>query len=254
MVPSEVSTVGWLRPSVLTMPNGPNETSPDLAPAERSTSMSFQFLLALAAVAAFGVVAALRLIRSRAGRESPAGWLRLGMLAVFLLVPPLVLEALVAPKSGAGASDPIGAVALYFVAAAAVWFIAWIAALVAARVAPVAYRQTVVLVLTGRDTSGIVPFDPPMTRALAADVDRVEALNAAFPRGPAFLDQSSMPSFRPTWDALDGATRNLETRIAEQRRLHLGVAEKATETATDARSRLIALRQAAALSGQAWAA
>jgi hypothetical protein len=109
------------------------------------------------------------------------------------------------------------------------------------------------LALIGRDTSGFIPFDPPMTTELAADVDAVDKANAAFPRGRAFMSQVAMPGFQSTWEALDAATRSLEGRIAEQRTLRLGVAERAIDTASDARGRLDTLRRDAASGGQAWA-
>jgi hypothetical protein len=214
----------------------------------------FQLLLGLAAVAAFAGFAALRIFRVRSQRDPPGGWRRVGMVAAFLLVPPLVLQVLVAPKSGPGAVDAASAVILYIAAVVALWLLAWLAALVVARVAPVERRPMLLLALIGRDTSGIVQFDPPMTSALSADVERVETLNAAFPRGATFMGQASLPGFRSRWEALDAATRSLEDRIAEQRRLRLGVAERAIETASDARSRLDTLRRDAAASGQAWAA
>jgi hypothetical protein len=53
---------------------------------------------------------------------------------------------------------------------------------------------------------------------------------------------------------LDGATRSLEGRIADDHRLGLAVARATTATASDARSRLDTLRRLAVDQGQAWAA
>jgi len=242
------------RRSALTMPDGPNETSPDPAPAGKvDRSMSFQLLLLLAAIAAFVGLAGLRIFRVRTHRDAPGGLWRIGFVAAFLLVPPVVLYVVAAPKSGPGTGDLLGAVALYVLVSALLWLLTWIAALLAARFAPIERRPMLLLALVGRDTSSLVAFDPPMTGALSSDVQRVEELNAAFPRGPAFIGQASLPGFRSTWDALDSATSALEGDIAEQRRLGLGVAERAIATASDARGRLDSLRRDAVAMGQAWA-
>jgi hypothetical protein len=215
--------------------------------------MSFQLLLLLTAVVAFVGLAALRIGRVRTHRDSPDGWLRLGFVAAFLLIPPIVLQVVAAPNTGPGRVDAFGAVVLYVGAVFALWVLTWVVALLVARFAPIERRGMLLLALIGRDTSGIVPFDPPMTATLTADVDAVDRLNEAFPRGRAFMTQVSMPGFRSTWEALDVATRALEEEIAEQRRLHLGVSEHAIETANDARGRLDTLRRDAATGGQAWA-
>ena len=215
--------------------------------------MGFQLLLGLAALAAFAGLAALRIQRVRAHRDPVDGWRRIGLIAAFLFVPPLVLQILFAPKTGPGAVDGVGAVLLYVLLTVALWILTWIAALVVARFAPIERRQSLLLALVGRDTSDIVPFDPPMTSEITADVERVDTCNATFPRGTAFLAQASLPGFRVAWEALDSATRQLEARIAEQRRLHLGVAERAIDTAADARGRLDTLRREAMTGGQVWA-
>lgn len=211
--------------------------------------MSFQLVLVIVAVLAFVGLAALRIGRVRTHRDAPDGWLRLGFVVAFLLIPPIVLQLVLSPKG----VDAVGAVALYGIVVVALWLLTWVVALLVARFAPIERRQMVLLALIGRDTSGVVPFDPPMTATIAADVEAVDRLNAAFPRGHAFMTQVSMPGFRSTWDALDVATSTLEAEIAEQRRLHLGVSERAIETANDARGRLDTLRRDAATGGQAWA-
>ena len=242
-----------LRPLTLTMPDGPNETSPAPAPAGKvGRPVSYQLLLGLVVIVAFAGLAGLRIFRVRTHRDSPAGWQRAGFVVAFLLAPPIVLYVLAAPKSGPGAVDLVGTVVLYLLVVLLVWLLTLIAALVVARFAPIERRQMLLLALMGRDTSGIVAFDPPMTDALGADVERVDALNAAFPRGPAFMGQASLPGFRPTWEALDAATRALEGDIAEQRRLGLGVAQRAIDAANDARGRLDTLRRDAVAIGLAW--
>lgn len=215
--------------------------------------MSFQLILILAAAAAFAGVALFRVYRVRTHRDPPSGWLRIVSVAVLLLVPPLVLQVLVAPASGAGRVDAVGAVLLYVVTFAVIWLLMLLGSLLVARLAPRQHRQVLLLAMTGRDTSGNVPFDPPMSAGLTDQVAQVDRLNGMFPRGRAFMDQSTLPGFRSTWDALDDATRTLEGEIDEQRRLGLGVSEHAAETATDARGRLDALREASTNSGVAWA-
>jgi hypothetical protein len=235
------------------MPTGPNATSPEPAPAGEVVAMSFQLVLIFAAVAAFAALAAFRVLRVRAHRDPVDGSRRIAGAALLLLAPPLVLQLLFAPVSGTGRVDGIGAVLISVVAFAAVWLVMQLASLVVARLAPPKNRPVLLLAMTGRDTSNVVPFDPPMTAALADDVAAVDRLNGMFPRGRAFMDQSALPGFRATWDALDEATRTLEADIGDQRRLGLGISEHALETASDARGRLDALRSASGNSGQAWA-
>ena len=215
--------------------------------------MSFALLMGLTALLAFIGLAALRIVRVHYHREGPSGWWKVAFVVGYLLVPPLVLQAIAAPKSGAVAVDPINAVLLYIPAVVTIWLLAQAAAFVVARVAPIKWRPILLLALIGRDSSGMIAFDPPMTPALAADVERVDALNAAFPRGSAFIGQVSTPGFRTSWDALDSATLALEGDIAEQRRLRLGVSERAIDTANDARGRLDTLKRVAVEGGLVWA-
>ena len=129
--------------------------------------MSFQLILVcLAAAAAFAGVALFRVYRVRTHRDPPSGWLRIVSVAVLLLVPPLVLQVLVAPASGAGRVDAIGAVLLYVVTFAVIWLLMLLGSLLVARLAPRQHRQVLLLAMTGHDTSGIVPFDPPMSAGL----------------------------------------------------------------------------------------
>jgi hypothetical protein len=109
-------------------------------------------------------------------------------------------------------------------------------------------------VLTGGEADPYdVPFDPPITAKLAESVGLVDRANAAFPRGVGFPTQIDRSGFRGDWEALDGATRSLEDRIAADFRLGLAVASGARVTAADARSRLDTLRRLAVEQGQAWA-
>ena len=62
------------------------------------------------------------------------------------------------------------------------------------------------------------------------------------------------PGFRSAWEALSAATTTLEGHIADDHRRRQPVAERALDTAADARSRLDTLRRLAAHHGQAWAA
>ena len=215
--------------------------------------MSFQLILGAAAVVMLLALAMFRVLRVRAQRDPPDGWRRAGLIAAVLVVPPLALQVVAAPESGPGAVDGLGAIALYSIALVGLWLLVWIAAPLLVRVVPTQHREMVLLALTGRDRSAFVPFDPPMSAALSAEVEQVESLNAGFPRGVAFMGQASLPGFRGTWEALDAATTGLEARIDGLRRLRLGVAEHALATAADARGRLDALRRDAAEHGQAWA-
>ncbi len=215
--------------------------------------MSFPVLMGLTAIVAFILLAVLRIVRVRYHRGGPTGIWRVLFVVGFLVVPPLVMQALAAPKTGAIAVDPLNAVLLYIPAVVAIWLLTLVAAVVVARIAPVKWRPILLLALIGRDSSGVVEFDPPMTAELSADVDRVDGLNRAFPRGSTFIGQVSVEGFRSSWDALDAATVTLERDIAEQRRLHLGVSERAIDTANDARGRLDTLKRVAVDGGQVWA-
>jgi hypothetical protein len=203
--------------------------------------VSFQLLHLIVEEAAFVVLAGIRLERVRSHRETFTGGQQILFVLLFLLVPPLILQVLLAPKG----VDAAGAVMLYVGFVLVIWALEWVVALLVGRLAPVERRQTLLMALIGRDTSGFVPFDPPMTEGLAADVAAVERANAAFPRGVAFIKAPSAAGFASDWRTLDEATRALEGRIAEQRRLRLGVAERAVDVAADARGRLDTLQREA---------
>lgn len=210
-------------------------------------------LLILAAVAVLAALAGWRIIRVRSGRRAqPEGW-RMRVLALaFLVGPPIALQGLTA-QAGSGQLDRTASVLLYVGAVVVLRLLMWVIAALVARFAPVNWRPILLLALVGAETSDLVPFDPPMTGTLTAGVTLVDVRNAAFPRGSAFMHQVELPGFRSTWEALDAATHSLEALIAEAGRLRTGVAQRATETATDARARLDTLRREAAVRGQAWA-
>jgi hypothetical protein len=208
--------------------------------------MSFQLLLLVVAVLAFVGLAALRLFRVRTHRDSLDGLRQILFVFVFLFVPPVVLALVLKPQG----TDAFGAIFLYLTLVALIWIVEQVLALVVARLAPVSQRQTLLMALVGRDTSSVVPFDPPMTAAMATEVKAVDDANTAFPRGTDFLAQVGRPDFQSRWQTLDAATTLLETDIAEQRRLRLGVSERALATAADARGRLDTLRRDAAPASQ----
>jgi hypothetical protein len=215
--------------------------------------MSYQLLLVLGAAAAFAGIALLRVYGVRTHRDLPDGVLRIASVVVLLLAPPIILHLLFAQALGGGTMNLANSVLLYVISFAVIWLVMLLGAPLVARFAPKKRRPMLLLAMTGRDTSSLVPFDPPMPPQLAESVKQVDRLNATFPRGREFIEQPSLPGFRSAWDALDAATRKLETEIGEQRRLGLGVSEHALDTASDARARLDALRQAATSSGVAWA-
>jgi hypothetical protein len=203
--------------------------------------VSFQLVIVLAAIVAFVILALIRLDRVRSHRETFTGSQQAVFLAAFLLAPPIVLQTILGPKG----IDAVSATILYIAVVVVIWALAWVAALLVARFAPENRRQTLLMALIGRDTSGFIPFDPPLTEELAADVSAVEQANAAFSRGTGFLAESHRAGFAADWQALDEATRTLEAGIAEQRRLRLGVSEQAVDVAADARGRLDTLRREA---------
>jgi hypothetical protein len=209
-------------------------------------------LLVAIAIALPIALAAWRLARVRRGKEpQPEGWSMRLLVLVALLAPPIVLQ-FVLPASDKTQLDGITSVIVYVGLLLLLWLVMWIAARLVARFAPASWRSTALLALAGEATLGDVPFDPPMTEAMSDGVTLVDTRNEAFPRGRGFIEQVDRPGFRAAWDALDAATRALEGLIAEAMRLRTGVAQRATETAADARGRLDTLRRAATAEGQAW--
>ena len=202
--------------------------------------MQFPQLLVVAIVAMAGL-AALRLVRVNAKRTPlPEGPGRTLFLAAFVLLPPIAL------------GGP-GAIVTYVVVLGAVVVLMWVAAVVLDRLTTSRYGQLARLALVGGESDPVDRRDTPVTIALTESIGSVAKANAAFPRGTAFAGQIERSGFREDWDALDGATKVLEARIAEDHRLGLGVASAATALAGDARSRLDTLRRFAGDHGQAWA-
>jgi hypothetical protein len=199
-------------------------------------------VLAAAAVLALAWLAALRVMRVRSGRAPhPSGWRLVALAAGLLLGPPIVLLQL-APK-GSTPMSGLEAIMTYLVCFGVLFLLLRLVARVVVRSAPVELRSDLLLALVGRETVDVIPFDPPMTVAVAAQVDLVDSRNAEFPRGAAFMHQVDLPGFRSNWDALDEATSDLERSIADAGRLGSGIAERALATAADARARLEALRR-----------
>ena len=216
--------------------------------------MSLELLFTLAVVA-MAVLAVSRVVRVRLGRSPhPEGIAKLLFVAGFLLLPPIALGVLVPPVTGSG-GIPVGpSVFLYVIFVAGIASLMWIVAVVVNRVGSGSARRLLVLALVGRDGDpDDLPYDPPVTAALAESVARVAKTNAAFPRGLDFPIQIERADFRGDWDALDAATRTLEGGIAADRRQGLAVASSATAVAQDARSRLDTLRRLALDDGQTWA-
>jgi hypothetical protein len=212
-------------------------------------------LIAVAVIAMTGL-AMLRLVRVRAGRTPlPEGRGRRFFFLAFVALPPLLLGALSAAITGVGAGQGILWLPVYAAIVGALAILMWIVARLIAEVSHTRSAGLARLALTGNagDPPGM-RTDTPLTATLAACVECVDGANAAFPRGPAFPMQIEGSGFRANWEALDGATRTLEARIADDRRLGLGVAPAAAAKASDARSRLEMLRHLAAAEGQAWAA
>ena len=217
--------------------------------------MSLLQLLILAVAAMIGL-GALRLTRVHLGRTPlPDGRGRLPFFLAFVAVPPIVLAVLIgmAPTEGLLRGGP--SVLPYLAVLAGVWMVMWAAAVIVSLVVPGRWRPLMLLALVGREADlDDLPFDPPVTARLAESVALVNMANLVFPRGPEFPAQIERSGFRASWDSLDAATTTLEDRIAEDRRLGLGVASDVMATAKDARSRLDTLRRLAVEHGQAWAA
>ena len=217
--------------------------------------MTLQQQLILAAAVVLGAVAVMRVVRVHYGRSPhPEGRARILFILAVAFVPPIALEILTNPTGGAGQLHGIESVFLYLATLLGFIIVMAIAALIVRLVARGRVRQILLLALVGNvPEPDDAPLDAALTPDMAETVELVEVANAAFPRGPEFAEQIDRPGFRASWDALDVATSALEERIAEKRRLGIGVAYRATATARDARSRLDTLRRMAADEGQAWA-
>jgi hypothetical protein len=194
------------------------------------------------AVTAMAVLAAVRLVRVHFGR-TPLPEVRGRRL--------IVLAAMLAPVIALGAAPSLP---LYVVILIGLTFVTWLAAVVVQLVIRGRLRPLLLLALVGHEGDPEdVPFNAPVTARLAESLALVDRANAVFPRGHDFPLQIDRSGFRFAWDALDAATGTLETRIADDHRIGLAVAESASATAVDARSRLDTLRRLATARGQVWA-
>ncbi len=197
--------------------------------------------LTVLAVAAMSALAALRLVRVHLGRtplpEERGRWL---FRLLFVIVPPVAV--------GAGLTS----VPIYAAIVGVLVVLMWIAATIVGQLTNGQSGRYLRLALVGSE--GDRDNDPPLTAPLTESLVTVDAANAVFPRGREFPAEIDRMDFRVDWDALDAATRTLEGLISDDYRLGLGVASRATATATDARSRLNVLRLLAEDHGQAWAA
>ncbi|HEV8280520.1 MAG TPA: hypothetical protein VGQ02_01570 [Candidatus Limnocylindrales bacterium] len=206
----------------------------------------------LLAIAAMISLAMLRLIRVHFGREPhPDGKARLPFILAFLIAPPVVLGTLV--ESGTGQVGGISWLPLYVVSVVVLGVLMWIASMIVRVITPRRFRPLLLMALSAGEDKPGVAIDPPLTARLAESQGLVDTANAVFPGGVDFPTQVDRAGFRQGWDALDAATRTLESRIAEDEALGKGVASAVIATAENARGRLETLRGLAADGGQAWA-
>jgi hypothetical protein len=195
--------------------------------------------------AAMGALAVSRLVLDHLDRSPhPEGFRRLLVLVAFLFLPLIAFGGLIDPLAG-----PMRAIAtapLYALVLVGLFLLMWLAAQVARQVVRGRARPLVLLALVGnRGEHDEIPYDPPVTRKLAASAALVDRTNSVFPRGPEFPTQVERRGFQSDWDALDAATKSLEAGIAEDRKIGLPVASGAVATAFDARNRLDTLRRLA---------
>jgi hypothetical protein len=212
--------------------------------------------LAVVAVVAMVGLVALRLVRIHFGRTPlPEGRGRRLFLLGFLILPPLALGALTTEGVAAVPLRAVGGLPAYVAITAGLVILMSAVAMFLGQVTHGRSGRMVRLGLVGNaGDPHDMPRNPPMTAPLAESIAVVDQANARFPRGPEFSTQIGRSGFRDDWKALDQATRTLEGQIAEDRRLSLGVAEVATVTAWDARTRLDTLRGLATADGAAWPA
>jgi len=216
--------------------------------------VSIHQLLVLA-LAAMTLLATLRLVRVHYGRTPlPDGRGRLLFMLAFVLAPPLALGTLTQPADSVAQLRGVAWVSLYTIVLAGLVILMWVAALAVSLAPPSRARRMLVLALMGSEGDPLEEADPPLTARLAESMALVDRTNAVFPRGPEFQAQVERSGFRPAWDALDAATRVLESQMADDYRLGLGVGSAAATTSRDARSRLNTLRGSAVAQGQAFPA
>ena len=215
--------------------------------------MTLQLLLL--AIGSMTALAVMRVVRVRIARTPhPEGRARIPFIAAFLLLPPVVLSLVLGQVTTSSVMRGIGWLLPYAILVGAISIVMGFLAPIVGRMAPRSARPAIVLALSASEGDpDDVPYDPPVTAALAASVANVDRANAVFPRGLEFPAQVSREGFRYAWDALDSATSTLEGGIADDRRLGLPVAAAARAVAADARSRLETLKRLAVDSGQVWA-
>ncbi len=215
--------------------------------------MTLQQLVILTAAAVLFLFGTMRVMRVRRGLEPrPHGPLMFLAYLAILFVPPIALEVITNPTASSGQMHGVESILLYWGALAFFSILMGIAALLVRRFVWGRAREVLLVGLVGsRLGEEDIPVDPPISAALARDVELVDVANAVFPRGPAFMEESERPGFVASWMALEEATAMLETQIAEDRSHGLGVSWRALDTAKDARRRLEALRRAAADRGTA---
>jgi hypothetical protein len=215
--------------------------------------MTLQLLIL--AVVAMAALAVLRVIRVRSGRTPhPDGRARIPFIVACLFVPPILASVLTGSGGAVSVMRGIGSVLPYMVLVGGVSILMAIVAPFVGLLAPRSVRPMVVLALSARESDpDDLPFNPPVTAELATSMASVDRANGVFPRGPEFPSQIKRDGFRYAWDELDSATKTLEGRIADDRRLGLPVAAAARALAADARSRLETLQRLFVDSGQVWA-
>jgi len=195
----------------------------------------------IVAILAMAALAALRVVRVLRFRRTPLPDRGRGLFLLgFVLVPPIALWGLTA-------------VPVYIGVLAGLVVVMWVAASVLDRFTVSRTSQIVRLALVGSEGDPIDRGATPLTARLSESIGLVTRANSVFPRGIQFPRQVDRSGFRDDWDALDSATRTLESRIADDHHRGLGVSATAASLADDARSRLNTLRRIAGDHGQAWA-
>ncbi len=159
--------------------------------------MTLQQLVILTAAAVLFLFGTMRVLRVRRGLEPrPHGPLMFLVYLAILFVPPIALEVLTDPTASSGQMHGVESVLLYWGALAFFSILMGIAALLVRRFVWGRARAILLVGLVGsRLGEEDIPVDPPLSAALARDVELVEVANAVFPRGPAFMEQSQRPGF-----------------------------------------------------------
>jgi hypothetical protein len=215
--------------------------------------MALQQLFVLA-VAGMAFLAVMRVARVQRGRSPhPEGMARLLFVLAFISLPPLALGLLTDHGGARGVLTGLLWIPVYSMMLVGLLVVMGVAAVIIDLVAPPRPRGHLLLALIASEGDpSDLPSDPPVTPRLAAIAALVQRSNAVFPRGTGFRAEIDRPGFHVSWDALDAATGRLEAAMADDHRLHRGVAAAVTATALDARSRCDTLRQLAADDGRSW--